>query len=292
MGGEGANPGHRHRVTYSWGSDMVGSTRPPDIQVLEALTGKLWSLGLDDEDDQQAFLGLVKGKRSVGRGEGVLDRTALSRHFTVLLSGIACLCGKLKDGGRHIYTYYYPGDFCGLYRHEFPEPDQDVAVAALNDCSTGLVYYDDLDRMVAQQPKLAIAVWRAAMLEASIIRERQLDVSRRSALSRVASLLCEQVLRLETIGSSGADIPLSQMDLADGTRLTVADINRILQDLRKLGVLSDRGFNIEVVDWERLVDIGKFLSDMTCLRLPMHIELAEFAPNVRERRRGNGTMNQ
>jgi len=232
--------------------------KPPEIQVLEALTRKLRSLGLDDEDDQQGFLGLVKGKRSIGQGEGVLDRSGLSRHFTVLLSGVTCLYGKLKDGGRQIYTFYYPGDFCDLHRHVFPEPDQDVAVAALTDCSIGLVYYDDIDRMMAQQPKLAIAVWRAAMLAARIIRERQLNVSRRSALSRVASLLCEQVVRLETIGSSGADIPLTQIDLAGGTGLTVADINRILRDLRKLGVLSDQGFNIEVVNRERLADIAKF----------------------------------
>src|SRR5262249_41213242 len=133
-----------------------------------------------------------------------------------------------------------------------------VAVAALTDCSTGLVYYDDIDRVMVQHPRLAIAVWRATMLEASIIRERQLNLSRKSALPRVASLLCEQVVRLETIGSSGAVIPLTQMDLADGTGLAVADINRILRDLRKLGVLSDRGFSIEVVNRERLADIANF----------------------------------
>jgi len=237
---------------------MVGLMKPPDSRMPEVLTRKLRSLGLDDEDDQQAFLGLIKGKRSVGPGESVSDAAGLSRHLTVLLSGAACLYGKLKDGGRQIYTFYYPSDFCDLHRHVFPEPDQTVAVAALTDCSTGVVYYDDIDRLIAQHPNLALAVWRATMREASIIRERQLNVSRRSALPRVASLLCEQVVRLETIGSNGAVIPLTQMDLADGTGLTVPDIDRVLQDLRKLGVLSDQDFNIEVVNKERLVDIAKF----------------------------------
>jgi len=238
---------------------MVGlKKKPPDTQVLEALTRKLRSLGLDDEDDQQAFLGLIKGKRSAAAGDCLSGHAGLPKHLTVLLSGVACLHGQLKDGGRRIYTFYYVGDFCDLSCHVFPEPDQTVAVAALTDCSAGVVYYDDIDRVMAQHPKLAIAMWRATMLEASIIRERQLNLSRKSTLPRVASLLCEQVVRLETIGGSDAVIPLTQMDLADGTGLAVADINRILRDLRKLGVLSDQGFNIEVVNRERLAAIANF----------------------------------
>jgi hypothetical protein len=54
------------------------------------------------------------------------------------------------------------------------------------------------------------------MLEASIIRERLINVSRRSALQRVVHLLCEQLARREAIGINCATIPLNQVDLADG----------------------------------------------------------------------------
>src|SRR5262249_30817305 len=151
-----------------------------------------------------------------------------------------------------------PGDFCDLNRYVLPEPNGAVAVAALTDCLVGTICYKELDRALGQHPNVSLALWRATMLEASIIRERLFNVSRRSALQRVDHVLCELLARREAIGIDCSTIPLSQIDLADAAGLSVVHVNRTVQSFRTLGVLSANGRAIEVKDRERLRQMTNF----------------------------------
>ena len=76
--------------------------------------------------------------------------------------------------------------------------------------------------------------------------------------SKSAAAREEALARLEAAGIYSAVIPLTQIDLADAAGLSVVHINRIFQDLRRLGVLSEKGRAIEVVSRKRLVDIAGF----------------------------------
>ena len=69
-----------------------------------------------------------------------------------------------------------------------------------------------------------------------------------------AQLISEQLHRL---GLESPIIPLSQIDFADAVGLSVVHTNRVFQDLRKLGVLSESRC-IEVVDKKRLQELGAF----------------------------------
>ena len=75
---------------------------------------------------------------------------------------------RLQDGTRQIYAFQYPGDFCDLHQHVSPETNNEVAVAAITDCSIGIIEHKDLEQLIAQYPSLGLALWRASMLEASI----------------------------------------------------------------------------------------------------------------------------
>jgi CRP-like cAMP-binding protein len=232
---------------------MIGLPRP--VGVAGALVRKFKGLGVDREEELQPLLQLIKVKGRVRRGEDIIKTSSSARHSTVLLMGVACWYKRMEDGRRQIYTFQYPGDFCDFHRYVFPELDD--AVAAQTDCSIGTVLHEDIERIVAQYPKLGLALWRATMLEASIFRERLLNAGR-PALARIANLLCEQMARLEAIGVNSAVIPLRQVDLADAAGLSVVHMNRTIQDLRRLGVLSKNSRVIEVVRRDRLVDIAKF----------------------------------
>jgi CRP-like cAMP-binding protein len=247
----------------TWGSDRDGllpaSERGrADVGVLRPLRRKLNSLGFHDEDELRYLLHKVKLRGGTARGEEIVGVGDTTRSLTVLLAGVACLYETLENGGRQTYAFYYPGDFCDLHRYASPEPEAETAVRALTDCSIGIVEYRDLDQAIERHPKLALALWRTTMLDSSILRERLANASQRPALERVSHLLCEQLHRRRAIGVDGGVIPLSQIDLADAAGLSVVHMNRVLQDLRKLGVISRSGRTIEVVDWERLVEIAKF----------------------------------
>jgi CRP-like cAMP-binding protein len=257
---------------------MASTMKPPEIVELDALALKFKSLELDSEEDLQTVLKLVRPREAVNAGEDIVDMRSPPRQLTVLLTGVACLHKRLEDDSRQIYTFQYSGDFCDLHRYMLPELDQTATVTALTGCSVGTIRHDDLDQMLSQRPKLSLAFWRASVLEASILRERLLNVSRRSALPRVASIICEQLARLEAINIKSAVVPLTQVDLADAAGLSAVHVNRIVQDLRKLGALSKKRRILEVASRDRLLQLANF--DRTYLNMPdllstWSIELAE-----------------
>ncbi len=220
------------------------------------LARKLKNLGLDGDDEVQALLGLVKSRRRARRGEDIIKVGKSSRFLTVLLNGMACRYKMTDNGRRQIFAFHYAGDFCDHHRYAFAERDD--AVAALTDCLVGVILHDDIERLSARNQRINLVLWRNTMLEESLIRERLLNVGQRSALERIARLLCEHIFRLEAIGVHDHVIPLTQIDIADAAGLSVVHVNRTIQDLRELGALSKHSHGMRVASRERLVHVARF----------------------------------
>lgn len=93
-------------------------------------------------------------------------------------------------------------------------------------------------------------------------------MGRREARPRLAHFLSEVLLRQRANGlaSSGSFVfPLTQVALADILGLSPVHINRLIQGLRRDGLIERRGTRFEVLDWERLQVIADF--DPAYLRL-------------------------
>jgi CRP-like cAMP-binding protein len=81
------------------------------------------------------------------------------------------------------------------------------------------------------------------------------------ALERVAHLLCEIFERLRPVGLLNGDscgFPVTQMDLADATGLSVVHLNRTLQELRAAGLIVLRERILTIGDLEALKNAGLF----------------------------------
>jgi CRP-like cAMP-binding protein len=229
----------------------------------ESLASKFRTLGADN-DDLKVALRAVKRHLHVAAGDDVIRAGDSGRHSTVLLAGMTCSYKRGEDGGRNILSFQHPGDFCDLYRYVLPERDSAVGIQALTDCSVAVVDYRDIDQLLARR-RLALAFWRATIIEAAIYRERLANANRGTALKRVAHLLCEQLARREAIGINDARLPLSQIDVADATGLSVVHVNRTIQCLRGREILSKAG-HLEVTDRKQLAQIAKF--DGSYLNMP------------------------
>jgi CRP-like cAMP-binding protein len=216
---------------------------------------KLKSLGAQ-ADDLDILLQAVKRRILVAANADVIREPGGARQLTVLLSGTTCSYKRKNDGGRSILSFQHAGDFCDLYRYVLPDLDHEIGVQALTDCTIAVIDYRDMDGLLAR-PTLAFALWRASILETAVYRERLSSTGRGTALERVAHLLCEQLARREAVGIHGPRLPFSQIDVADAAGLSVVHVNRTIQTLRSLGVLS-KGNHIEVIDRERLEQLAKF----------------------------------
>jgi CRP-like cAMP-binding protein len=223
------------------------------VEVISPVIQRLKTLGITASADFEAFWKLVRVAPEIDRGQTIVGPADLEKRFTVLLEGVACFATQHSDGGRQIHAFYHPGDFLGLHDSPFPRSAEFSEVQASTSCSVGTIERDALEREIEHHPALGRGLWRAAMTEASILRQR-LVVTRRPALQRVAHLLCEQLARLEI--DEGV-IPLSQIDVANAAGLSVVHINRIFQELRQLGLLSKQRV-IEVVDKVRLQELAAF----------------------------------
>lgn len=231
------------RVRLGWGS---GS--PLDL--------KLKSLGAQAED-LDALLQAVKRRVSAAAQHNVVRESDAGGQVRILLSGTTCSYKREEDGGRSILSFQHAGDFCDLHRYVMRDLEPAMGVQALTDCTVGVIEYRDVDRLLSR-PTLASALWKASMLEAAAYRERLTSNSRGTALERVAHLLCEQLVRREAVGLDAPQLPLSQIDVADATGLSVVHVNRMIQTLRGLNVLSKARHVIDVGDRKQLEKIARF----------------------------------
>jgi CRP-like cAMP-binding protein len=217
---------------------------------------KLKSLGAQAED-LDALLQAVKRCVSVAAHENVIRETDAGRQVTILLSGTTCSYKREEDGGRRILSFQHAGDFCDLHRYVLPNLEPAMGVQALTDCTVAVIDYFDMDRLLLR-PTLASAFWRASMLEAASYRARLTSIGRGTALERVAHLLCEQLARREAVGLGAHQLPFSQIDVADAAGLSVVHVNRTIQTLRTLNVLSKARHALEVVNRKELEKIAGF----------------------------------
>lgn len=244
---------------------MTTSLKRTQRHAFGPLRQKLRNLGVDNDTALDAFLARVNIKPDAGRSTDIIAPGQTMGYSTVLIEGVACLYERLTDGNRQIYAFQYPGDFCDLHRHALSETNAEVGVAAVTDCSIGIIEHRDLDRLIAQYPSLGLALWRAVMLETNIFRKGLLNVGRQPALQRVAHLLCEQMARREAIGI-GVTIPLTQKDLADAAGLSIVHINRTFKELRRLSIMSKESRTMRVLDRKRLACLAGF--DGSYLNMP------------------------
>jgi CRP-like cAMP-binding protein len=104
-------------------------------------------------------------------------------------------------------------------------------------------------------------LWLSTLIDAAVQRERILSIGRRSALARIAHLMCELFVRLDVVGlteGSSFRLPITQLDLADATGLTSVHVNRMLRQLRGDGLMTFRNAVVEIHDLPGLERVAEF----------------------------------
>jgi CRP-like cAMP-binding protein len=197
--------------------------------------------------------------RDVSAGRTLVKNKRQLEESILLTSGFACRYKDLAGGERQIQELHVPGDFVDL--HGFLLKFLDHNVSALSDCRIALVPHAALKRISEDHPHLSRLLWFTTLLDAAIHRETILSVGRRSAIARIAHLLCELSVRLGIVGLSepdGFELPITQADLADATGLTPVHVNRMLKQLREENMVTFRQGRVVIHDWDGLTRIAEF----------------------------------
>jgi CRP-like cAMP-binding protein len=155
-----------------------------------------------------------------------------------------------------------PGDIVDLQNSLLGRADH--SVQALTRATIARIPRDAIIAAAAKFPNLGMAMWYDTLVDASIFREWILNNARRDAQTRIAHLLCEFGVRLESLGlgeRSSYEFPMTQEQLADACGLTPVHINRSLRDLEERGLITRAARYVSVADWSQLKQAGEFEVD-------------------------------
>jgi CRP-like cAMP-binding protein len=177
---------------------------------------------------------------------------------SVLIEGFAYRQKVTGDGARQIIALCIPGDAVDLQNMFLDIADH--AVQMLTSGTVADLKRSDLQDLVLARPAIGAAIIKATLVEASIVREWVVNVGRRNARERIAHLLCEFAVRLESRGlsPSGFELPMTQEQLADATGLTPVHVNRVLKVLEAEGLITRQRRQIQFPDWRALQQVGDF----------------------------------
>lgn len=117
----------------------------------------------------------------------------------------------------------------------------------------------DFNPIVDANPELQRFFWRLVQRNEAIGYEWLVNCGRRDSTARVAHLLCETAVR------SGVDTeqermvnPFTQQQIADITGQTSVNVNRVLADLQRQGLIDRSGREIVFRDWAEMRRLASF----------------------------------
>jgi CRP-like cAMP-binding protein len=197
--------------------------------------------------------------RDFRRDEDIVRDGDHPSDSNLILDGFACRYKMMADGRRQITAIHVTGDFCDL--HSFLLKTMDHAVAALTPCRIAIIPHEALREITEAYPHLTRLLWLTTLIDAAIQREWIIGMGRRTALGRVAHLLCELFLRLEAAGlteHNACRLPVTQVELGDAVGLSSVHVNRVVQQLRAEGLITWRGDTLAFEDWQRLAAVAEF----------------------------------
>lgn len=228
---------------------------------IELLIRKLEQFGELSSKERQILENLPIEVRQVGADRDLGQDGQRSSHCLLLLDGMVCRYRTMQDGQRQIMSFHFPGDILDLSSLLLGRLDH--GIGTLTPVEVAPVSHATLLGWIEQHPGLGRMLWQDTLLDAAVFREWVVNVGRRPALARTAHLLCEVVTRLQAAGAEDLafSLPLTVVELADSTGLSVVHVNRVMQELRVKRLVEAREGMLAVLDWDGLKRAAGFDPD-------------------------------
>ncbi len=230
-----------------------------EVHPLQTLVQQLELYAKLPAEDRQAVFDLPHRLRRLDSRKYLTREGDLPQTACILITGYVIRQKVTGNGSRQILALCIPGDAIDLPNMFFSVSDH--AVLTLTQAKVVDVPREALQNLVLHRPAIGAAILRLALVEASILREWVVNVGRRDARRRIAHILCELAVRLESRGlatDDGFELPMSQEQLANATGLTSVHVNRVLRGLEADRLIDRQRRYIHFDNWPALQEAGDF----------------------------------
>jgi CRP-like cAMP-binding protein len=116
---------------------------------------------------------------------------------------------------------------------------------------------EDFDPIVDAHPDMQRFFRRLIQRNEEIGYEWLVNCGRRDSTARVAHLLCETAVRMH-VGDGAMTNPFTQQQIAEITGQTSVNVNRVLADMERQGLIRRKGREIQFTDWEEMRRVASF----------------------------------
>lgn len=198
------------------------------------------------------------GSKSYRRGETIVHGGDRSEPMHLVVSGWAARVNLLEDGTHQITDFVLPGELCDLSRLTDGQTEDAVALTPVR---VILLERTRILNAVEAHAKFGLALLRLALSEQAILREWLVCLGSREKREHLAHLLCELHQRLRRVGMVADhefELPLTQDELAEAMGISTPHTNRVLQRLRKEGLISFGHGHLKIHQPGQLSDIAEF----------------------------------
>ena len=232
---------------------------PPEKRPLDNFLRVLTASNNLEAEDRNAILDLPIRLRSLDAGNYLIREGAVPTHCAILVDGFAYRHKTTGHGGRQILAVCIPGDAVDLQNIFLDASDHSAQMLTRGVVAD--ISREVLQDLVLTRPTVGRAIIQLTLVESSILREWVVNIGRRDARERIAHILCEFAVRLESRGlasSEGFELPMTQEQLADATGLTAVHVNRVLKSLEADGLIERRRRVVHFVDWRAIQETADF----------------------------------
>lgn len=167
-------------------------------------------------------------------------------------SGILSKFKADNAGRRQIVALRFAGE--GILPRDGPA---DYGIQAIVRSEVLVGKASDFDPIVDAHPEMERFFRRLIQRNEAIGYEWLVNCGRRDSTARVAHLLCETAARLH-VPSDAMTNPFTQQQMGEITGQTSVNVNRVLADMERSGLIRRRGREIQFMDWDEMRRVGSF----------------------------------
>lgn len=225
---------------------------------MSILVRHLENFGALDDRDRETLRRIIARTKDLPADHDIAREGECPIECAVVLEGLVARYKLLPSGKRQIVAFHIPGDMIDLHGFLLR---LDHNIGTLTTTKLGYIPHEALNHLLTNWPRICRALWRVALVDAAIFRERLTSIGRRSAAERLAHLLCELFCRYRAVGLTdnlALDVAVTQAELGDALGLSYVHVNRLLQTFRGEGLIRFRGTTLVIDDWPGLKRRGEF----------------------------------
>ncbi len=159
-----------------------------------------------------------------------------AENYFMVVKGVFRSVKMTRDGRRQIFSFYMPGDMCGLE----PDPYYDLTIEAVTAGSMAAISRSACRARMNRDPQFNAFVFEAATRALSLSVDHMTMVGRSSAEERLAWFLKMLRDRASIPGRQPpmVELVMQRQDIADYLGLTIETVSRTFTHMKDRGLIA------------------------------------------------------